>query len=61
MTTHLHVHLEPNERKRRQAGAAKRSYDNSAQFFAEHVMNGPGRNTMELGGFNSAWLRDLVF
>jgi RNA-directed DNA polymerase len=21
----------------------------------------PGVNTMELGGFNSAWLRDLVF
>ena len=48
MTTHLHVHLEPNERKRRQTGAAKRSYDNSAQFFAEHVMNGPGRLDVDL-------------
>lgn len=48
MTTHLHVHLEPNERKRRQAGAAKRNYDNSAQFFAEHAMNCPERLDVDL-------------
>jgi len=48
MTTHLHVHLEPNERKRRQAGVAKRSYDSSGQFFAEHALNGPGRLDVDL-------------
>jgi adenosine deaminase len=48
MTTHLHVHLEPNERKRRQQGAARRNYGNSVQFFAEHAMNNPDRLSVDL-------------
>jgi adenosine deaminase len=49
MTTHLHVHLEPNERKRRQMGAARRSYDNPVQFFSEHAMSNPERLAVDLG------------
>jgi adenosine deaminase len=48
MTTHLHVHLEPNERKRRQRGVARRNYGSSAQFFAEHALSNPGRLFVDL-------------
>ena len=43
MTTHLHVHLEPNERKRRQLGRAKSEYRDSVQFFSEHSLRNPDR------------------
>jgi adenosine deaminase len=34
--THLHVHLEPNERKRRQLKESRSAYRSADQFFAEH-------------------------
>lgn len=48
MTTHLHVHLEPNERKRHQVGRSMPSYNNAAQFFAEHTLDNPDRLAVDL-------------
>ncbi len=48
MTTHLHVHLEPNERKRRQLGRARQSYSNAEEFFAEHSLDNPERLPVSL-------------
>lgn len=48
MTTHLHVHLEPNERKRRQLGRSMPSYNNAVQFFAEHTLDNPSRLAVDL-------------
>lgn len=48
MTTHLHVHLEPNERKRRQLGRAKQRYSTSREFFAEHDLDNPDRLSVDL-------------
>jgi adenosine deaminase len=43
MITHLHVHLEPNERKSGKLGRAKRSYQNAEQFFDQHDPNNSER------------------
>jgi adenosine deaminase len=48
MTTHLHVHLEPNERKRHQIGRSTSSYNNAAQLFAEHTLDNPDRLAVDL-------------
>jgi len=48
MTTHLHVHLEPNERKRHQLGRSMPSYDDAARFFAEHAPDNPDRLAVDL-------------
>jgi adenosine deaminase len=48
MTTHLHVHLEPSERKRRQQGAARPNYESPGEFFAEHSLSNPGRLTVDV-------------
>jgi adenosine deaminase len=48
VTTHLHVHLEPNERKRRESGVASPTYESSEQLFTEHHPNNPGRLSASL-------------
>jgi adenosine deaminase len=48
MTTHLHVHLEPNERKRRHLGEFRIDYANAAQFFSEHAQDNPRRVVVNL-------------
>ena len=54
MRAHLHLHLEPNERKRRQSGRQKIRYASSADFFDEHDLSSPGRLPVtwdDLAGF----------
>jgi adenosine deaminase len=48
MTTHLHVHLEPNERKRRQQGVTRQGFGGPAQFFAEHALTNSGRLAVDM-------------
>lgn len=57
-TTHLHVHLEPNERKRRQLGRTRQQYHNAREFFAEHAMDNPGRLPVYLSDL-SCFIREL--
>jgi aminodeoxyfutalosine deaminase len=43
MSTHLHVHLEPNERKRALLGESERRFSNASEFFAQHDLANPQR------------------
>jgi adenosine deaminase len=50
VTSHLHLHLEPNERKRRQLGHISSTSDiNAATFFKAHSVDGPDRLPVTLG------------
>src|ERR1700691_2665433 len=54
MTTNLHVHLEPNERKRRQLSGPQPIYRSAKQLFTEHGPDNPGRlsvNLLDLASF----------
>lgn len=53
MITHLHVHLEPNERKRRQLTGQRPVYRSASQLFAEHAPDFPGRFSVDLYDLDS--------
>jgi adenosine deaminase len=48
MRAHLHLHLEPNERKRRQLGGPAVAYGSPARFFDAHRLDGAGRLRVSL-------------
>jgi adenosine deaminase len=48
VTAHLHLHLEPGERKRGAVAGRRSGYTNSAQFFAAHDVHAPGRPDVSL-------------
>lgn len=48
MTTNLHVHLEPNERKRRQLSGLQPIYRSAKQLFTEHGPDNPRRLSVDL-------------
>jgi adenosine deaminase len=48
MTTHLHLHLEPNERARRRRGQVAATYKSSEQLFAEHRPDNQDRLPVDL-------------
>lgn len=57
-TTHLHVHLEPNERKRRLLGRTRRQYRNAQEFFREHTLDNPERLPVSLSNL-SFFIKEL--
>jgi adenosine deaminase len=48
VTVHLHLHLEPGERKRGVLAGRRPDYSNSRRFFAEHYIGAPGRLDVSL-------------
>jgi adenosine deaminase len=60
MTAHLHIHLEPNERKRRALGKAQQRYGNAEQFFSEHALSNPNRLSVNLDDLQ-LFIRELHF
>jgi adenosine deaminase len=48
MTSHLHLHLEPNERMRRRIGRVRRAYASSDELFSEHQPNNTERLNVDL-------------
>jgi adenosine deaminase len=53
MITHLHLHLEPNERKRRQLGIDRVAYSSAKDFFDEHKLDNTDRLAISLSDLPS--------